>query len=193
MESPYEFKEEVKEEVKDSTELQTHHHIHTHTHTHTHKHKFTKPFNFENKNQIQDRIQELTNNMIDFTIASNNEDTFISIVPDKSDIKGIEITIGEESLRNGFKIHKNSIVKEIAIFPTDRPMDLDWRATDIASRKLNKSREKCESLYDVYNIKDDVAEYDGLLGLYKKAKIVVLKLTNLKFDLDYDNDTDADN
>jgi hypothetical protein len=57
-------------------------------------------------------------------------------------------------------------------------MDLDWRATDIASRKLNESREKCESLYDVYNIKDDVADYDGLLGLYKKLTRLIIKLYN---------------
>ena len=181
-EEPAEFQEELaefqEEEVEyvdslkntQTSENQNHTHIHTHNHNH---------------NYFANKTPDITNDIIEFMTASNPANTFISINADKNDAKKIIITIGEDALKKGFKIRKNSIVKNVAIGPTDKTVGLNTKATNFATRKLNESREKCNVLYDVYNINCDVSEYDMILGLNKKEKFIVLTLVNLT--LEYEN------
>ena len=162
--------EEIVSEVKNN--------IHYHTHTHTHTHVHTHNYNAKSKNISK----EVTEDIIDFMIASNETNAFISITSDKQDDKCILITISEESLRDGFNIYKNSIVKEVYIGPIDKSCSLVLTVTNQATRKLNESRMACDKLYDVYKIKCDVAEFDEILGLFRKQKYAVLKLGHLSLD-----------
>ena len=179
-EEPVEFQEEPvefqEEEVEYVNSLKTHQSSENQNHTHIHTH---------NHNYFANKTPDITNDIIEFMTASNPVNTFIGINADKNDAKKIIITIGEDALKKGFKIRKNSIVKNVAIGPIDKTVGLNIKATNFATRKLNESREKCNVLYDVYKINCDVSEYDMILGLNKKEKFAVLTLVNLT--LEYEN------